>query len=301
MKTELQSRVAWSNLTAASWNSNLTSVICVEDILVCKNPYDWSPSSEETLFCNLCLECSSLSRKFCWALGSIYCLTHDNWVPFQVWDIDLDAFIFSFCAVFLLQWWQYLRPSAVWSWLLRVPLWWARFFFLWWQTPGRCTTKFQKHKVIPAFRACLPLNRGLDMMTSRITSDLNHFMILPQILSHVSQVRLVISRAYSLICIVADETEFWLLGLLYQQTCAFWKNFWCILYFWCLKSFVVTLLPAHVAWYCGKSAVILSNVSFKQSNPNIHSDCTSWLLKCNREHWNCSFIVLHYLPEEKGW
>lgn len=111
MKTELQSRVAWSNSTTTSWNGNLTSVIYVEDILVCKNRYDWSPSSGETLFCNLYLECSSLNRKFCWALGSIYCLTHDNQVPLQVWDVD--AFIFSFCAVFLLQWWQYLRPLAV--------------------------------------------------------------------------------------------------------------------------------------------------------------------------------------------
>lgn len=111
MKTKLQSRVAWSNSTTTSWNGNLTSVIYVEDILVCKNRYDWSPSSEETLFCNLYLECSSLNRKFCWALGSIYCLTHDNQVPLQVWDVD--AFIFSFRAVFLLQWWQYLRPLAV--------------------------------------------------------------------------------------------------------------------------------------------------------------------------------------------
>lgn len=71
---------------------------------------------------------------------------------------------------------------------------------------------FQKHKVILIFKAWLALNRRLGTMTSRITSNLNYFMLhnfsatCPK--SGSSSVQLILSSTY-----MSDETEFLVAGL----------------------------------------------------------------------------------------
>lgn len=205
--------------------------------------------------CNVCLEHSPLNRKLCWAPGSDYCLTHDNQIPLWGWDLELDAFVwyvgdvtFSVVFVFLsLVFFHCTGDNIKGPSLLPDPLWWARVLFPRWQTPAGCTIKFQKHKVISTFKSCfLPwigdwtLWPPASLLTWIISCSLHKFSSVPSQACHQYT---LFSHPYLWLI----KQVCCLLVLLCQQTCALGA-----LYTSNVKRFVVTLLPAHVACYCGR-------------------------------------------------
>lgn len=202
----------------------MTPNIC-EDILVYTNQCDWAHSRAGTWFCNVWPECSFLNRKSCWALGSIYCLTHDNKAHWWIWDLELGTFTWYvsdvtsvvICSFFSLVFFHCSGDRishALGCVGCYQPLSGGQDFYCHGVKLQDAVSKnmFQKHKVILIFKAWLALNRRLGTMTSRITSNLNYFMLhnfsatCPK--SGSSSVQLILSSTY-----MSDETEFLVAGL----------------------------------------------------------------------------------------
>lgn len=154
--------------------------------------------------------------------------------------------------------------------------WRARMFLPWYLVPGCSTMKFQTHKVL---KSLLWIGRWTCWSPgSLLTYTISRFLhIFSDACPHSgsSSAQLILTSVY-----MSDETGSWVAGfILSTDLLLLTKKLVHSIKICCLK-----FLFFKPTAYCGRSAGISFNFSFKWSKVNIFFDCTSKFWKHNRGH-----------------